>query len=51
LKGSSGPALIAWNRWPNKVKSITFTDPGGPLGVSLCSVVTRSTRDSGKIDA
>jgi len=46
-----GPALIAWNRCPNSVKSTIFTGPGGPPGVSLNSVVTRSTRESGKMDA
>ncbi|MDI1432638.1 hypothetical protein QHF89_24290 [Polyangium sorediatum] len=35
-----GPALIAWKRCPRSVKSTTFTDPGGPLGVSLWSSVT-----------
>ena len=33
------------------VKSTTFTEPGGPLGDSLKSGVTRSTRESGKMEA
>jgi len=51
LNGSSGPALIAWNDWPKSVNSTTFTEPAGPLGLSTGSAVTRSTRESGKIDA
>jgi hypothetical protein len=51
LKSWCGPALIAWKRWPKSVKSTTFTDPGGPLGDSLMRPVTRSTRESGKIEA
>ena len=51
LKSWWGPAVIAWNGWPNRVKSTTFTEPGGPLGDSLCIGVTRSTRESGKIEA
>jgi len=45
------PALIAWNRCPRSVKSTTFTEPAGPLGESLWSGVTRSTRESGKMEA
>ena len=30
---------------------LTFTDPGGPLGDSLGSAVTRLTRESGKMEA
>src|SRR5437016_72812 len=26
---------MAWKRWPSRVKSTIFTDPGGPLGLSL----------------
>jgi hypothetical protein len=51
LNGSSGPALIAWNGCPKRVKSTIFTDPAGPLGESTGSGVTRFTRESGKIEA
>ena len=51
LNGSSGPALMAWNRCPKSVKSTTFTEPAGPLGVSTGMGNTRSTRESGKIEA
>ena len=39
------------SRWPKSVKSTTFTEPASPLGVSLSSGVTRSTRESGKMEA
>jgi len=42
---------VAWKRRPNSVNSTTSTEPGDPLGVSLCSATTRSTRESGKMDA
>lgn len=42
---------MAWKRCPKSVKSTTFTEPGGPLGDSLWSGVTRFTRESGKMDA
>jgi len=51
LKGSSGPAVIAVNCWPQRTKSTTFTEPGGPLGDSLGIVTTRTTRESGKSEA
>jgi hypothetical protein len=40
-----------WKRWLKSVKSTTFTEPGGPLGDSLISGVTMSTRESGKMEA
>jgi hypothetical protein len=42
---------MAWKRCPKSVKSTTFTEPGGPLGESESIGVTRSTRESGKMDA
>jgi hypothetical protein len=33
------------------VKLTTLTEPGGPLGDSLISDVTLSTRESGKMEA
>jgi len=42
---------MARKRWPNNVKSTTFTDPAGPLGESLSRDVTRSTREFGKTEA
>jgi hypothetical protein len=51
LNGSSGPALIAMNRWPKRTNSTTFTDPAGPAGESAGMAVTRSTRESGKMPA
>jgi hypothetical protein len=37
--------------WPKSVNSTTDTDPAGPLGESAGIATTRSTRESGKIDA
>jgi hypothetical protein len=51
LNGSSGPALMAANGCPSKVNSTILTEPAGPLGESLGRVLTRSTRESGKIEA
>ena len=51
LNGSRGPALIAMNCCPKSVNSTTATDPAGPLVVSAGIAVTRSTRESGKIEA
>ena len=50
IERSNSPALMAVNGCPNKVNSTTSTDPGGPLGESLAIAVTRSMRESGKID-
>jgi hypothetical protein len=46
LSGSHGGEGLAEGS-----KSTIFTDPGGPLGDSLGSDVTRLTRESGKIEA
>jgi hypothetical protein len=43
--------IVLHQGWPKSVKSTIFTEPGGPLGDSLSSGVTRSTRESGKIEA
>ena len=42
---------MAMKGCPKSTNSTTFTDPGGPLGDSLCSAVTRPTRESGKMEA
>jgi hypothetical protein len=51
LKGSFGPALIAMNVWPNKVKSTMTTEPAGPIAESAGNDVTRSACESGKTAA
>lgn len=51
LNGWCLPAVIAWKRWPKRMKSTTFTEPAGPDGESFCIAETRTTRERGKIDA
>jgi hypothetical protein len=50
LNGSSGPAEIARKGCPQSRNSTVFTEPAGPLGVSMGIASTRSTRESGKIE-
>jgi hypothetical protein len=42
---------MATKSWPQSVNSTIFTEPGGPLGESVGSVLMPLTRESGKMPA